>query len=111
MNPNGFTLFEVLVAAGILLSAVTVLAPIITLLHQERDVQHERRMLVYYLHDELQPFLWENAELPAQYNETIESTAVSFEFNLENELIKGCANWENVKGKNETLCLFGKAEQ
>ncbi|WP_100010668.1 hypothetical protein [Lentibacillus sediminis] len=111
MNPNGFTLFEVLVAAGILMSAVTILAPIITLLHQERGVQYEKRMLVYRLHDELQPFLWEDAELPAQYKETIENTAVTFNYNLENELIKGCANWENVKGKSETLCLYGKAEE
>jgi prepilin-type N-terminal cleavage/methylation domain-containing protein len=105
---KGFTLIEVLIAATILMTVITTIVPIISLVQAERQVLSERRTLSLKLHDELQQFLWlEDITLPAAYSETIHEKAVQFTFIIENEYVKGCAEWQNAKRRTELFCLYG----
>ncbi|WP_165767881.1 type II secretion system protein [Virgibacillus indicus] len=107
-NNKGFTLIEVLIALSVLLSAVSVIIPTITLLHQEKHVLSDRRAIAFHLHDEMQPFLWEGTNSSsALFYEKIQNKQVTFQFLTENEYIKGCASWKNVKEIKETYCLYG----
>ncbi|WP_165769131.1 type II secretion system protein [Virgibacillus profundi] len=108
LKNNGFTLIEVLVATSILMVAVSVIVPIIVLLNEEQQILSDRRVLAYRLHDELQPYIWEeNLSSPSLFHETIQNKNATFHFTKENDYIKGCVTWENVKKKDESFCLYG----
>lgn len=86
---------------------ITTILPITSLLEKERIVLSERRMLSSKLHDELQPLLWNDLQLPLNYSEVIHSIDVTLNFAHEGQYIKGCVNWENARQKSETICLYG----
>lgn len=113
MSNKGFTLIEVLIATSIIVVMVTSIVPIATLLNYEREILSDRRTITYLLHDELQPFIWEEDGklFPVIYTKSIKNKIVTLRFTLQNEFIKGCAKWENVKQSNETVCLFGYPEE
>ena len=107
---KGFTLIEVLVALSILISTVSVIIPITSLLYKEKQILSDRRAIAFHLHDEMQPFLWEGLP-PSVYNDRLQNKEVTFQFTTENEFIKGCASWENVKNTEETFCLYGMPQK
>ncbi|WP_164216103.1 hypothetical protein [Virgibacillus sp. YIM 98842] len=105
---NGFTFIETLIAASLLLTAVTTVVPIISLMHTEREVLSERRAISLELHDELQQFLWtEEAPVPSDYLKINDKKEVRYTFQYENEFVKGCAEWQNAKKIHESFCLYG----
>ncbi len=108
-NRNGFTLIEVLIASGIIFTAIATFMPIISTLDIEQKVLSDRRKLAYLLHDELQQFIWSsNTLLPVAFTKTVDSyMEVQFDFQIENEFIKGCAEWNNAKNTEEQLCFYG----
>lgn len=107
-KPNGFTLIETIIAVSILMSVIMTIAPIISTILTEQSILSDRRALAYALHDELQLYLWtDSKELPDTYRQNIHSKEVTFQFTKEDNYVKGCVNWENVKQKNESLCLYG----
>ncbi|WP_188453665.1 type II secretion system protein [Virgibacillus oceani] len=111
-NNKGFTLIEVLVAFSIIFMIATTLVPIATTLNTELEVLSQRRMLTNRLHDELQDYLWDSEPaIPKTYTERINKKEVLFHFNLENRLIKGCAEWQNVKQSIEKYCLYGYPQE
>lgn len=107
LNNNGFTLIEVLIGSSIIFMLITTILPIGSLLEQEKTVLSQRRILSAKLHDELQPFLWEGLQVPVTYSNVVGLLDVTFNFSYDGEYIKGCVNWENARGKNETICLYG----
>lgn len=108
LNSKGFTLIEVLIASSLLLLMVSTFVPIFSLLNNERSVLSDRRTISSQLHDELQHYLWdESAATPARFIDTIQHKEVTFRFNTENDFVKGCANWKNVKQSDEVICLYG----
>jgi len=107
LNSRGFTLLEVLIASSIILMLISIIVPITSLLEQERTVLKERRAFSARLHDELQPFLWNDLELPISYSSVNNLVDITFRFTHESEYIKGCVSWENAREKNETICLYG----
>lgn len=106
-NNKGFTIVEVLVAASMILTLMTVVIPISVLLEKERTVLSDRRTFMNQLHDELQPYLWNDLTLPVSYSAFIDQTEVKFDFMKEKHVIKGCATWENARRKREKICLYG----
>lgn len=106
-NSRGFTFIEILIAANLIFMVVTTIVPIASLLEKERTILNNRRVFIMRLHDELQPYLWENASLPATYQRLINQTNVTFNFIHEEKLMKGCATWENARETTETICLHG----
>lgn len=107
LNYNGFTLIEVIISASIIFLLILVIIPLTSLLHQERKVLSDRRTASYQLHDELQTYLWTSAELPQSYSLTVHFVDYNFHFTNEEDLLKGCVTWENVRQTEETLCLYG----
>lgn len=109
MSKNrGFTLVEVLVAFSILMVIFTTFIPINSILQKNTVVLSERRIISSKLHDELQVVLWDKKiESMQSFTQLVQGRPVKFKFTVENELIKGCAEWENVKHDKERLCLFG----
>jgi type II secretory pathway component PulJ len=109
---NGFTLIEILIAAALLMTIVITMVPIISLIQNERHILSERRNLSLKLHDELQPVLWaDDRHLPSSYVEIHDQKEIVFLFEEENDYVKGCVEWENVKKQQETFCLYGSPEQ
>lgn len=107
MNNKGFTLIEVLVATSIIFMLLTTILPISLLLEKERIVLSERRMLAAHLHDELQQYLWNDLDLPKYYSTIVNQIEVSYNFAIEERLIKGCVTWENARKTDETICFYG----
>src|SRR5690625_2769848 len=108
-NCSGFTYIEMLISFTIIVTIVTVTIPLMTILNKERLILSERREIAYKLHDKLIESIWKN-----EYkNEvmTINNKKVKLTFHPEDELIKGCANWDNVKKQKETICLYGYPEK
>lgn len=109
-NSKGFTLIEVLVAMSIILMLVATIVPINTFIQMEKKVLHDRRVILFTLHDELQDAIWQD-EIKQNKQLTINHQTVEFNFSLKNKLIKGCASWKNEKQKEETVCLYGHSEK
>lgn len=108
LKSNGFTLIEVLIATSLLMFVITTFVPMFSLLNNERVILHDRSTIASQLHDELQYFLWKDPlVIPAHFIKTKQHKKVSFDFTKKNDLIKGCANWKNVKRSQEQICLYG----
>ena len=110
-NHKGFTLLEVLVATTIIFMLITTLIPLTTLLTKERKLASENLILANMLHDELQPFLWNNKSAPKQFQKKVNSKKVIFSFTREDDFIKGCVKWTNVKNKGDSICLYGLPQE
>lgn len=105
-NIKGFTLIESLVAMSIVMMLVVTIVPIDILIKQERKTLQDKRAIVLTLHDYLQQMTWENDMLYDE-QQIINGVTVYFDYSLENQLIKGCASWDNVKQRKEKYCLYG----
>lgn len=105
---RGFTLIEVLVAFSLVMLLVTTFIPISSIIQQHTTILSDRRIISSKLHDELLKQLWEEKSLMSEsFTENVNKKKVEFYFTIENELIKGCATWDNAKNKNEKFCLYG----
>ncbi|MGM8213492.1 prepilin-type N-terminal cleavage/methylation domain-containing protein [Virgibacillus sp. W0430] len=113
MNNKGFTLSEVLIAFSLILIVIATVIPISSLLKSEQKILKDRRAIVFLLHDELQPYLWNSTtDLPITYIKTINNNKIHVHFNHVSEnTIKGCAVWENAKQKEERFCVHGYPEK
>ncbi len=85
-----------------------VLVPVVMLIKTENMVLHERRSLASDLHDEMQPYIWEAKALPVTIiKETKNNKEATFSILIENQLLKGCVEWDNAKMENDKICLYG----
>lgn len=88
--------------------AVTSIIPMTSILSYERQVLHDRRILLSKLHDHMQPFLWiDDVSPPQSHEEQFQTMRVHYDFSKSDDLIKGCVRWTNVKQKEENHCLYG----
>src|SRR5699024_8165736 len=111
-NNKAFTLIEVLVGSSILFIIIITIVPLNSLLESERNLLRDRYDYTNKLHDELQSFIWEDKKIPVTYERRINKNTVCFEFSKESrELIKGRVNWQNVRSKNEEICVYGFAKK
>src|SRR5690625_4872734 len=93
-----------------MLIAITI--PINTILKTERMKLYDERLISFYLHDELIDKLYtENFMETDKYTVSINNHNVQFQFTLNDDLLKGCARWENVKQQNKEYCLYGYKKQ
>lgn len=93
---------------SIIFLLVATILPIDIVLKKERKILQDRREIILFLHDSLQEFIWKSETFhPKQQTEQLNGTSVYFQFVKENEFIKGCATWQNVRGKEERICLYG----
>ncbi len=91
---------------------ISTLIPITNTLMHEREILHQKRLFANKLHDELQPYLWDSqSNIPIKYSKEINATTLHYKFSTENELLKGCVTWENVKNKTNQICLYGYFEE
>ena len=107
LNSRGFTLVEVILASSMIMVIIMTIVPMGSLLEREKAVLSERRILSLKLHDELQPFLWNDQPLPARYSSKFNLIDVHFRFTFDGDYVKGCVSWKNARGKSETICLYG----
>lgn len=111
-NNKGMTLIEVLIASSIIIMLISTIIPISTLLLKERNVLNERQIFIAYLHDELQTVLFEEeGVLPQKSQKEVKQRMVTLSFVRDDQLIKGCIQWENVKKIKEKHCLYGKRKK
>ncbi|MFD1038475.1 hypothetical protein ACFQ3N_08705 [Virgibacillus byunsanensis] len=111
LNNNGFSLIESLVANSIMMMIILTIVPIISLLNSESVALSNQREFVLFLHDELQPYIHNsNESLPSSYTVKLNSSLVTFSFSSENEFIKGCAEWNNVKNQTKKHCIYGYSQ-
>lgn len=114
MNNKGYTLIEVLVASSLLFIMISIIIPISMLLKYEQSVLKDRRFIASYLHDELQLFLWNNQQSPpVSYTKNRNEKVIylRFEYKKNQDMIEGCATWENVKQRKEEICIYGYPEK
>lgn len=112
MRINGFLLPEVLLTMNIIILISVTIIPVFTLVAQEKKIIYDRAMIAMDLHDELQVILWDSTQqLKQEFTKSISNQEVSFHFSEENEYIKGCAVWKNVKQRPENICYYGLVEE
>ena len=88
------------------------IVPSIITIEQEKRILFDRRIITNLLHDELQTILVENKINPENsYQANYKGLLVFYHFTSEQELIKGCATWENIKKVNEDICFYGIHKQ
>lgn len=105
-------MFEVLIASLLFFTVLTILLPLFSLLKQEQHILHERRTVVYKLHDELQTALWNSTSNQAySYRLPKSDTNILFTFEWSQEELIGCAQWKNVKKRQEEYCLYGMSPE
>src|SRR5690625_5779561 len=85
LNSKGFTLVEVILASSMIMVIIMTIVPMGSLLEREKAVLSERRILSLKLHDELQPFLWNDQPLPARYSSKFNFIDVHFHFTFDGE--------------------------
>lgn len=107
---NGFSFIEVLVAFSIVMMLVLTILPMISLIRQEEAILSDRRYISNRLHDDLQSVIWNTDPVPSTYSEIIRSNDVRFTFTKEQQFIKGCGYWKNIKKRAEKVCLYGVKE-
>lgn len=107
MNSKGFTFTEALVALNIVLVIVFTVAPIIYTIHFERQILYDRRTISSKLHDDIQAYVYGDVQLPDDYVKTINDIPVQVKIKTNNNYIKGCADWKNIKQREEEICLYG----
>src|SRR5690554_6650517 len=105
MNRNGFTFIEALVSLNIIIFISLTVAPLSTLVMQERVNALLKRDVVHMLYEDLL-YRANGNDATMHYEKSIQQTNVQFTFQLENEYMRGCANWENKKTRKETFCLY-----
>lgn len=109
---NGFALIETIIIFNLLLIISLFIVPLYVSLKQEKAILHDRAIIVMKLHDELQKYIYERELLKdTNYNLNVHHRAVNFYFTSENEYIKGCATWKNMKQREEQYCLYGMVEK
>ncbi|GAA0602519.1 hypothetical protein GCM10009001_19340 [Virgibacillus siamensis] len=107
-NTKGFSLIETLVALSILVTVITTFIPIKTTIMLHRDILHQKQEILNSLHEELQFSLQNNVSDPIKpYTVHVDNTPVAIHFTVEESLLKGCAEWKNVKNKQQQSCLYG----
>lgn len=110
-NNKGFFAVEAIASFSIFLTIMLTLLPLVYQLKTDQETLSQRRyvqtelqgQMLEYLH----PAIPENQE---NYEIKLKEThpAIAFQFNEDNNLIKGCATWKNAKNIQENFCIYGK---
>lgn len=109
---NGFTLIEALTGMSILGFIILITLPLQHLLLSEREVLQERRMISYYLHDELiKEVNRKQSGIRESFSTVINNKRVNVSFRIDDLYLKGCVNWINAKKVEETSCLYAIEKQ
>lgn len=107
-DKKGFVLIEALVTITIILTTVSIIIPSSIIVKKERQVLIDQQRIVTKLHDLIQPYIWDSKLLDKDsFSIKVKDRLVTIDISSEQKLIKGCAQWENVKQKTETFCLYG----
>src|SRR5690625_4262734 len=85
--------------------------PINNMMKTERIKLYDRRTISFYLHDELLQQLAREIMVETEFTVSINNRHVSLTFTNNEDVLKGCAKWENVKQQNEKFCLYGYVRQ
>ena len=107
---DGFSLVEVIIAMGIIVMLVATALPIHQLLKMEHYRIKQHQLIKLALHDELQEVLHNN-EAVRTYTFEVTAREVQVTFQMEGKYVKGCAEWRNVRDKDEQVCLYGIYEK
>lgn len=107
---NGYSLSEVIVAMGIIMILMATALPLYQFIEREQYLLKHQHLIKLKLHDELQQVLWGKQSLENKQITAVNKHA-TITFNVEQEYIKGCAAWENVKSEKEKVCLYGIKER
>lgn len=108
---NGFIWLETLVAFSLVMLVATIIIPIYSTVLQEKTIIYERTIISLYLFEELQRFIYdESLNKNRSYQVNVANRRVTVTFKTENEFIKGCVSWRNVKERTEKRCLYGIPE-
>lgn len=79
--------------------------PIYTLVESERKHLYDKRNIINGLHDELQVWILTD-QVDRTWTKKIEHREVILQFNTENEWLKGCAYWTDVRAREQSECLY-----
>ena len=100
-------MIEVMIAASILFSTITIFIPITSQIQIEKKVLRERRAIAYQLQEELQQYIWtDNNVLPSTFTFKQDAKLFHFQFIEDNNFVRGCVQWENAKEIDESFCLY-----
>lgn len=106
-NNSGFTFVEALVAFKIILIVIFTVAPVVNIIHFEREILYERRMISSKLQEDLQEYIYQPENLPYVQSQRINNQLVNIQINMKLNYIKACAFWLNLKQREEKVCLYG----
>lgn len=100
-------MIQTLIAFTIVMILVMTITPNIVIIKKEQNVLNQRLKNSYYLHDILIEEL--NKNISKSKNDNY--TNLNYTIKYQEELIKVCGTWINIKEKQENRCYYGKKKQ
>lgn len=100
-------MIQTLIAFTIVIILVMTITPSIVIIKKEQNVLNQRLKNSYYLHDILIEELNKNTSKSKNDN----YTNLNYTIRYQDELIKVCGTWINIKEKQENRCYYGKRKQ
>lgn len=103
---KGFTMIETIATTTILFLALIIIIPSFILIQQERNALYDELNIINYLENTLQQIDHYDQQVQNVFTETVNGISITLTFTLENDLWKGCAQWETNQKTEKTFCLY-----
>lgn len=99
-------MIQTLIAFTIVILLVMTIMPSIVVIKKEQDILKQRLKNSYHLHD----ILIEELNEKTSKNKVKKNINLEYRIVYQDELIKVCGTWTNIKEKQENRCYYGKKE-
>lgn len=100
-------MIQTLIAFTIIMMLVMTITPSIVIIKKEQNVLNQRLKNSHYLHD----ILIEELNKNTSQIKNDKDTDLNYTIKYQDELIKVCGTWVNIKEKQENRCYYGKKKQ
>lgn len=108
LNNKGFSFIEIFIATSLIIIVAATFIPINSQLENERLILKNRLNQAYSLQYRLQSQILRE---PAYISDESLQEDTVFSFKKEDQYLKGCVEWINVKQVEEKICSFGIIEE
>lgn len=106
-NDKGFSLLETIFSLSLFLLIMLYFIPASITIRVEEAILETRREMLNELDNYLQEALTNTDSIHPMVEQKIKQTPAIFTFSYEDEYLKGCVEWTNLRNEKEVKCLYG----
>jgi len=109
-SPKGFTMIETVAATTTLFLALIIVIPSFILIQQERNALYNEINIINHLETTLTQQTYDDEIYSNTMTDNINGISITLTFTVENDLQKGCVQWETNQRTEKSFCLYRKYE-